>query len=221
MPKFRAIHTKITQSFDFNEMPDDFTRVVWMLLTLILDSEGRGIDSMDWIKSKMFPMRQDVTTEQISQAFAWLENRGMVVRYGVNSRRYFCIPTFKNYQSGTQKEAKSLLPSPSLQSNSRVTPEQVCAAESASESESESESIRPPIFAIYEQEIGPLTPMISEELQQAEKDYLPGWVEDAIHEAAIHNKRSWKYIDVILKRWKADGYKTDNRSNYKDDGYTE
>lgn len=223
MPKYRQLHTKIIDSFDFNEMPDDFTRVVWMLLTLILDSEGRGIDNPCWIKSKMFPLRYDVTDEQISNAFAWLAEREMIQRYSVNGRRYFCIPTFKDYQSGTQKEAKSLLPSvpEKLQTNSVVAPEKVCAAESASASESESESIRPDIFLFYEQEIGPLTAMISDELKQAEKDYPHGWVREAIHEAAIHNKRSWKYVDTILKRWKRDGYKTDNRSNYKDDGYTE
>jgi DnaD/phage-associated family protein len=223
MPKYRQLHTKIIDSFDFNEMPDDFTRVVWMLLTLILDSEGRGIDNPCWIKSKMFPLRYDVTDEQISNAFAWLAEREMIQRYSVNGRRYFCIPTFKDYQSGTQKEAKSLLPSPPgiLRTNSGEAPEKVGAAESASASESESESIRPDIFLFYEQEIGPLTAMISDELKQAEKDYPHGWVREAIHEAAIHNKRSWKYVDTILKRWKRDGYKTDNRSNYKDDGYTE
>jgi hypothetical protein len=140
MPKYRQLHTKIIDSFDFNEMPDDFTRVVWMLLTLILDSEGRGIDNPCWIKSKMFPLRYDVTDEQISNAFAWLAEREMIQRYSVNGRRYFCIPTFKDYQSGTQKEAKSLFPSPPrlLQTNSGETPEQVRVAESESESESES-----------------------------------------------------------------------------------
>ena len=53
MPKYRQLHTKIIDSFDFNEMPDDFTRVTWMLLTLGLDSEGRGIDNMAWVKSKI------------------------------------------------------------------------------------------------------------------------------------------------------------------------
>ena len=140
MPKYRQLHTKIIDSFDFNEMPDDFTRVVWMLLILILDSEGRGIDNMDWIKSKMFPLRQDVTTRKLAQVFIWLESHEMIHRYSVNDRDYFYISTFKDYQSGTQKEAKSLLPSPpeKLQRSSREVQEQVCVAESESESESES-----------------------------------------------------------------------------------
>jgi hypothetical protein len=142
MPKYRQLHTKIIDSFDFNEMPDDFTRVVWMLLTLILDSEGRGIDNMAWVKSKMFPLRDDVTSEQLCAVFEWLENRAMIQRYEVKERRYFVIPTFQQYQSGTQKEAASLLPCPpiSLQSNSGATQEKVSVAASASESVFESES---------------------------------------------------------------------------------
>ena len=147
MPKYRQLHTKIIESFDFNEMPDDFTRVVWMLLFLTVDSEGRGVDNMAWVKSKLFPLRTDVQLEQLAAAFAWLAARQMIVRYEAHGRRYFFVPTFKNYQSGTQKEADSLLPAPDpLQTSSGATPALVVVAESASasesvyESESESES---------------------------------------------------------------------------------
>ena len=137
MPKYRQLHTKIIDSFDFNEMPDDFTRVVWLLLPLILDSEGRGIDNMDWIKSKMFPLRQDVTTGKLARVFTWLESHKMIHRYSVNGREYFYIPTFRIYQHGTEKEAKSLLPSPLelRKSSAGVAQEQVSVAESESESE--------------------------------------------------------------------------------------
>lgn len=129
MPKYRQIHTKIIDSFDFNEMPDDFTRVVWMLLPLILDSEGRGIDNVSWIKSKMFPLRLDVTDEAINKSKDWLSDRGMLVKYSVNGHNYFYIPKFKEYQSGTQKEAKSTLPTPELvESNSIPSQEKVSAA---------------------------------------------------------------------------------------------
>ena len=69
MPKYRQLHYKIIDSFDFNEMPNDFTRIVWVLLTLVLDSEGRGIDNMAWVKSKMFPMRNDVDIAQLIEVF--------------------------------------------------------------------------------------------------------------------------------------------------------
>jgi hypothetical protein len=137
MPKYRQLHLKILDSFDFNDMPDDFTRVVWLLLPLIVDSEGRGISNIAWIRSKMFPMREEVALEQIGNAFHWLISRNMVIIYEVEGNQYFHIPKFKTYQSGTAKEGKSYIPAPpevlgnnsvgtpeKLQSNSEATPPQ-------------------------------------------------------------------------------------------------
>lgn len=160
MPKYRQLHTKIIDSFDFNEMPNDFTRVVWMLLALILDREGRGIDSPEWIKSKMFPLRQDVTIEQIVKVFDWLEKREMIFRYQIKDRHYFCIPTFQKYQSRTEREAPSVLPTPiheQVTSNSGINQEQCAVSASASASESESESVNAPhrIFESQFQDHGP------------------------------------------------------------------
>lgn len=61
------------------------------------------------------------------------------------------------------------------------------------------------ISRAYESEIGPLTAMIADELQDAADTYPKQWVLDAIHESAIQNKRGWKYCLAILKRWKAQG----------------
>lgn len=149
MPKYRQLHTKIIDSDDFNEMPDDFTRLVWMLLPLILDCEGRGIDSMGWVKSKLFPKRTDeIETSQVAAAFTWFAGRKMLVRYEVNGRHYFYLPTFKLYQTGTQYEAKSVLPAPIPevtaklpQGNLEVAAEQVPAVASASASAIVSESV--------------------------------------------------------------------------------
>lgn len=61
------------------------------------------------------------------------------------------------------------------------------------------------IIKIYESEIGPITPIVADELTTAEKDYPPEWIADALKEASLNNKRSWKYALAILKRWKAEG----------------
>ena len=66
----------------------------------------------------------------------------------------------------------------------------------------------PNIFALYEQNIGMLTPMIADELRDAEEQYPEEWIEDAIREAVSLNKRNWRYITRILERWAAQG-KTD------------
>jgi DnaD/phage-associated family protein len=68
---------------------------------------------------------------------------------------------------------------------------------------------RPNIYSLYEQNIGMLSPIIAEELGEAEKTYPAAWIEDAFREAVDLNKRNWRYISRILERWTAEG---------KDDG---
>lgn len=59
----------------------------------------------------------------------------------------------------------------------------------------------PNIFKHYEQEIGTLTPIIAEELKEAEQDYPPEIILDAFRIAAENNVRSWKYVNTILLNW--------------------
>ncbi|MFQ6121515.1 MAG: DnaD domain-containing protein [Dehalococcoidales bacterium] len=67
------------------------------------------------------------------------------------------------------------------------------------------EEEKPDIFTLYEQNIGMLTPMIAEELREAEKLYPEGWIRDAIKEAVSLNKRNIRYIVRILERWSTEG----------------
>lgn len=64
---------------------------------------------------------------------------------------------------------------------------------------------RPNIFDLYENNIGMLTPMIAEELKEAERLYPTSWIEDAFREAVSRNRRNWRYIARILERWAAEG----------------
>ena len=65
--------------------------------------------------------------------------------------------------------------------------------------------VPPDIFTLYEQNIGILTPMIADELRDAEKLYPPDWIRDAIKESVLHNKRNIKYINKILENWSVEG----------------
>jgi hypothetical protein len=137
MPKYRQLHTKILDSYDFAEMPDDFTRLFWILLIVVVDSEGRAMDNAEWLRSRVFPLRSDVQSKNIDKAMSWLSDRGMIIRYIVDGRNYFYIDKFKEYQSGTDKEGKSYLPSPDkVRSNGGVTTELPRPPVSVNESES-------------------------------------------------------------------------------------
>ncbi len=61
------------------------------------------------------------------------------------------------------------------------------------------------IFTLYEENIGMLTPMIVEQLKEAQQVYPYSWIKDAFREAASLNKRSWRYIEKILQRWGLEG----------------
>ena len=64
---------------------------------------------------------------------------------------------------------------------------------------------RPNIFKLYEENLGPLTPLIADMLKEAEELYREEWLEEAFTIAVKNNKRNWKYIEAILKRWKEEG----------------
>ncbi|MBM3141262.1 MAG: DnaD domain protein, partial [Chloroflexi bacterium] len=59
--------------------------------------------------------------------------------------------------------------------------------------------------AVYEAEIGMLTPAVATALAEAEARYPAGWIVDALQEAATRNARSWRYAEAILARWEAEG----------------
>ncbi|MBN1287916.1 MAG: DnaD domain protein [Anaerolineae bacterium] len=64
---------------------------------------------------------------------------------------------------------------------------------------------RPNIFVVYEQNIGPLTPLIADQLREIEAQYPQAWIEEAIGLAAANNARSLAYFRAILKRWQTEG----------------
>jgi DnaD/phage-associated family protein len=64
---------------------------------------------------------------------------------------------------------------------------------------------RPTIFALYEQNIGPLTPLIADTLKDAEATYPQSWIAEAVQIAVEVNKRNWRYIEAILRRWTTEG----------------
>jgi DNA replication protein len=77
---------------------------------------------------------------------------------------------------------------------------------------------RPNIFRLYEENIGPLTPLIADALKDAEETYSAEWIAESIDLAVRNNKRSWRYCEAILKRWKEEGRgeKQDRRDTEKD-----
>ncbi len=70
------------------------------------------------------------------------------------------------------------------------------------------------VFKLYEENIGPLTPLIADMLREAEKNYPSVWFEEAFEIAVSRNIRNWKYAEAILSRWKENG--KDERKDQQD-----
>ncbi len=76
---------------------------------------------------------------------------------------------------------------------------------------------RPNIYRLYEENIGPLTPMIADMLREAEQSYRSDWIEEAIRIAVQNNVRRWKYVDAILRGWQEEGRDGTNRRDSEKD----
>jgi DNA replication protein len=80
------------------------------------------------------------------------------------------------------------------------------------------QSDRPNIFSLYEANIGPLTPMIADLLQEAEQTYPVYWIEQAMKIAVENNVRRWRYVEAILASWKERGRDEKDRRDAQEDG---
>ena len=187
MPRYRKLHTKTLESLDINDMPDDFCRLFWTLLPLVLCREGRGLNSAAWLRSKLFPLREDVSGDQVQAALDWCVNRGMIVPYTVEDRDYFYVPSFHKYQGNTTKEAESDYPAPQsqVQTNSEPTPELV-----------QSKSASDAVFSIQYSDADADAEAISAAVADALKSIKMGQITTVIKEAANAGLTAEQVIDT-------------------------
>ncbi|MCH7706322.1 MAG: DnaD domain protein [Chloroflexi bacterium] len=132
---------------------------------------------------------RDATMRGVAEAVA----RGTLLRSGDGDAQSSEALLFVNDEPG--RRAMSLM---AQGGSARYATEDVPAAGASTDS-------RPNIFALYEENIGSLTPLLAEELKEAEETYPQSWVKEAFKEAVTHNHRSWRYIARILERWAAEG----------------
>ncbi|MDE2859969.1 MAG: DnaD domain protein [Chloroflexota bacterium] len=64
---------------------------------------------------------------------------------------------------------------------------------------------KPKIFALYEENVGIITPIMAEALKKAEETYSADWIEKAFRVAVASNVRRWSYIEAILRTGEKEG----------------
>lgn len=108
-----------------------------------------------------------------------------------------------------RKRAQSRQYSGDVTSQSRNVTQSTEDRLTESETETDTEVVvqqRPNIFAIYQSEVGVITPFLAEDLKLVESEYPDGWFEKAVRVAKKSTTRvTLNYIKAILKRWKSDG----------------
>lgn len=85
------------------------------------------------------------------------------------------------------------------------------------------------VFSWYEENFGPLTPLLADALAEAEAEFPSEWIFEAFQLAVARQKRNWSYVKAILKRWKEEGKNERNRkqdpeqaaSRYTDNAFSE
>lgn len=70
---------------------------------------------------------------------------------------------------------------------------------------------RPNIYSLYEDNIGLLTPLLVDKLNDAERLYPDSWIRNAFEVAVSNNVRNWGYIEGTLRKWETEG-KDDGKS---------
>jgi DnaD/phage-associated family protein len=189
MTKFKGF----TDSETFTQLPDSFfqllkeiddadeLKVILHLLWRVehMDSSFRALGRMDFDVKAL-----GLSAEEITRGLEKAVNRGSLLRVEKGKSVYFLLNSPRG-RAGAQ----------AIESG-KWNPQDIHSAPPME---------RPNIFRLYEENIGPLTPLIADMLKEAETLYSEEWFEEAFTIAVKNNKRNWKYIEAILKRWKEEG----------------
>lgn len=189
-------------------------RLLFIGLWGLADRAGRLEDRPKKIKAEVFPY-DDVNVDSFLGELARL---GFIRRYQAGGAGYIQIVNFDKHQNPHPREAASLIPEPAGDC-------QGSAQDLSSRAESPSLATDSPCQGLLTTttttiadpsgEVAAVVDLISKNVclvsSQVEtnliRDWLasmpPGWVVEAVNQAALGKARSLRYIDTILQAWAA------------------
>lgn len=191
--------TPIPNEFFAEVLPliDDLDELKAVLYAFWRLSQGEGdvryvrLDDVltDWVFLSGLSGPEEARTETAQRAFARAAQRGVLLAITVKRREREEIWYFLNSPKG--REGIARLRRGEFGGLGHDIDDVVIGLEKE----------RPNIFLLYEQNIGMITPLLAEKLRQAERDYPENWLRDAFSLAVERNKRSWAYIQSLLRHW--------------------
>jgi DnaD/phage-associated family protein len=137
---------------------------------------------------------RDLIRQGLNLAFT----RGTLLRHtpeNQSGERLYLLNTEFNRK---RLDSGQAFPASKSDSTQQLAPEEVSGSGPRPDSEEN-------IYSLYENNIGTIGPMMAEQLGEAEERYPFPWIEEAFKLAVNENKRSWRYISAILRRWAAEG----------------
>lgn len=113
MPRIRSIHPDIADDEVVAELSAYAFRT-WVMLWTYLDDDGRGVDSAKLWAGKLYSLNDKMTAERVEKDLSELEERGLLIRYEVDGRRYLtCKPAqWKRWQKPQHPTPSKLPPLP-------------------------------------------------------------------------------------------------------------
>ena len=110
MPRIRSIHPDACDSEKLSSLSDSAERTFFRLLTHT-DDDGRGEDRPKLLAAKLYPLHDGKDADTVDGDLDELQSVGLLTRYVVAGKRYYAIPTFRDWQNPRHPTA-SKLPSP-------------------------------------------------------------------------------------------------------------
>ena len=191
----------------------------WRFLSLILfaaecDADGALVTGDSIVTHDDVSIRLRCDIEELKKDIEKMLSLGLVFMDG----DIIVVSSFSERQGPTQEEKRKKWRERQRTRRNRVTgessvsPQRVSPLEKRREEEEkrgEEEKDKDSfsvVACLYEQEIGPLTPMIGEQIKDWSENYPLVWVERAIEIATTQQKRNVGYINGILNNFQKEGF---------------
>jgi hypothetical protein len=202
-------------------------RLLFIGLWGLADREGRLEDRPKKIKAEIFPY-DDVNVDSF---LGELAKRSFIIRYEAGGERYIQIVNFDKHQNPHPREAASTIPAPagSCQGNTLDMPSRADSPSLTTESSFQGLLTTTTTTTVTTNQPGQVTKVTNDTKEkdefavvvdllakniclvsnQVEADIIhdwlaqmpPGWVRQAINQAALGKARSIRYVDKILQAW--------------------
>lgn len=174
-----------------------------------------------WLRTK--ESLQDVEKIIINEGIIYIRNWGRYQSEYERTKKYLgtIFPT-ENATKKSTPEAKvenSVENSvEKLQENVSSIPDQTKPDQKTINGTTAREENLAKIARLYENNIGGCTPVIGERLKDIADKYPAGWFEEALKEAVELEHRNLKYIEAILERWHAEGFRAPKKRAFEKEG---